>query len=424
MKKIIVFFTLILHISICCAQKINIQVTISEDFKKNNEKPQWIYWLSITGNECEFTDSCVIVPGQKLFSFEKEIGIEYQGDPYWCELIFSETRIPFYATPGANIKMELNKESLLYPTKFEGDISSLEWYQYKRKNFENLERAKILKDSLIAIKGNEAHYKLIEDSILFYENYFKRPPSCLEMFKTIQSPHTYKFLLRRAEYLPQETIDSLTVEMKKKFPHSKMVNNPKSDPPSIQSKEVWDRSTRMRFVQDSEESPKKKVIPPEQLEKEKKELDKIPSLALGDEVKGLSLKGMEEKDVALDSINTDYILIDFWAGWCGPCRREIPNLKKALSIYNTQLTIYAISLDFSEDDWKKAIQQDKSESLTHVFSNNGDFDTKKLKKRFGITAIPANFLLDKDRKIIAINLRGDALEKKMKELVTESLVLK
>ncbi len=422
MKKIIIFSTLLLYISICCAQKVNIQVTFSEDFLKKITSPQWVYWYTMSGNECEFTDSCLFTLSQKSLSFEKEIGLEYQGDPYFCRLIFAKEKLPvlFFATPGADIKMGLNNRLILYPSKCEGDITTQEIYQYNRiKKFENFERTKILKDSLSTIKENDVRYKLIADSIHYYENYYKGPGS-LELFKIIQSPTIYSFFLKKAEDLPQETIDSLEIEMKKKFPYSKSINNPKYDPPSIKSKKASERFDQIT----NRNSPPKKVIPPEQLEKEKKELDKISSLALGDEVKHLSLKGMVEKDIALDSIKTDYILIDFWAGWCGPCRKEIPNLKKALSLYDTKLTIYAISLDFSEDDWKKAVRQDESESLTHVFSNNGDFDTKKLKKRFGITAIPANFLLDKDRKIIAVNLRGDALEKKMKELVTESLVLK
>ncbi len=427
MKRNIVFSTLILHISICWAQKVNVQVNISESFAKKIKSSQWVYWYTMEGNEREFTDSCFIVPDQKLFSFEKEIGIEYQGDPYFCELIFTEVKsmILFYTTPGANIKMELNDSLLLYPSKFEGDITTQEMRQYGSiaGKYERLERIKILRDSLSMTKENETRYKLITDSIHYYENYYKWP-YCLDLFKIIQSPHVYEFILeRRAENLPQETIDSLEIEMKKKFPYSKSINNPKYDPPSIKSEKALERFyqiTNQRIPKKKE----KKVIPPEQLEREKKELDKISPLTLGDEVKGLSLKGMEDKDIPLDSIKTEYILIDFWAGWCGPCRREMPNLKKALSLYDSKLTIYAISLDFNETEWKRAVQQDKSESLTHVFSNNGDFDTKKLKKRFGITAIPANFLLDKDRKIIAVNLRGGALEKKMEELVTENLVLK
>src|SRR5690606_6885921 len=102
-----------------------------------------------------------------------------------------------------------------------------------------------------------------------------------------------------------------------------------------------------------------------------------------------------------------YVLLDFWASWCAPCRDENPNLVKQYNTYKDKgFTILGVSLDDTRDKWLKAIENDK---LTwHHVSELKQWDSKVV-GQYQIQGIPASFLLDKEGRIIAKNLRGDEL---------------
>lgn len=141
------------------------------------------------------------------------------------------------------------------------------------------------------------------------------------------------------------------------------------------------------------------------------------SYSIDDVVADFSLPNGMDNTVALSSLITPYVLVDFWASWCGPCREEIPALLSAVRDYKGTLSVYAVSIDENLNRWKHAVEADGSgTALTHVIlrKNNADYD--RLFRLFGIETIPHNFLLDADRRIVAIDLRGEALRTKMEEL--------
>jgi peroxiredoxin len=121
--------------------------------------------------------------------------------------------------------------------------------------------------------------------------------------------------------------------------------------------------------------------------------------------------------VALSSFRGKYLLVDFWASWCGPCRKENPNVVKAFEKYKEKgFHILGVSLDQSnaKDKWMKAIHDDGL-----IWSHVSDLQYWKnaVAVQYGVQAIPQNYLIDPAGKIVAKNLRGEDLDKKLAELI-------
>ena len=117
--------------------------------------------------------------------------------------------------------------------------------------------------------------------------------------------------------------------------------------------------------------------------------------------------------VSLSSFKGKYVLIDFWASWCGPCRQENPNVVKAFQAYNAKgFTVLGVSLDQpgAKDKWMKAIHDD---NLTWTQVSDLKYWDNQVAKQYGIQAIPQNFLVDPAGKIIAKNIRGEELSSKL-----------
>ncbi|MRG45714.1 redoxin domain-containing protein [Chitinophaga sp. SYP-B3965] len=137
--------------------------------------------------------------------------------------------------------------------------------------------------------------------------------------------------------------------------------------------------------------------------------------AIGEPMIDFTQPDVNGKPVKLSDFKGKYVLLDFWASWCGPCRAENPNVLKAYNAYKDKnFTVVGVSLDDSGEKWHKAIEEDGMPWLQ--LSDLKGF-RNEVAKEYGIQAIPSTFLLNPEGIIIAKDLRGQALHKKLQELL-------
>jgi peroxiredoxin len=143
-------------------------------------------------------------------------------------------------------------------------------------------------------------------------------------------------------------------------------------------------------------------------------LDIAKKTAIGNPAPDFMQNDVSGKSVSLASFKGKYVLVDFWASWCGPCRAENPNVLKAYSKFHPKgFNILGVSLDDQKDKWEQAIKNDKL-VWTQVSDLQGWKNSAAV--MYGVQGIPMNFLIDKDGKIVGKGLRGDDLEKKLAEV--------
>jgi peroxiredoxin len=135
----------------------------------------------------------------------------------------------------------------------------------------------------------------------------------------------------------------------------------------------------------------------------------------GAEAPEIALPTPEGDTITLSSTRGSIVLLDFWAAWCAPCRQENPNLVKAYNLYHKKgFQIYQVSLDKTKENWVQGIKDDNLEKWIHV--SDIKYWNSIVVPLYKIESIPANFLLDRDGRIIASNLRGEMLQTKLAEL--------
>lgn len=146
----------------------------------------------------------------------------------------------------------------------------------------------------------------------------------------------------------------------------------------------------------------------------KQELDELRTLSIGQPAPEISLPNPEGQTVNLSDFRGKYVLIDFWAGWCKPCRDENPNVVRLYEKYKEKgFEVFGVSLDRTREMWLKAIEEDQ---LKWTQVSDLSYFNSEAAATYQINAIPATYMIDPEGNILAKDLRGISLESKLSEI--------
>ncbi len=156
-------------------------------------------------------------------------------------------------------------------------------------------------------------------------------------------------------------------------------------------------------------------LPSSQFTRELSErVESMRRLAVGAEAPEIKLPDPDGNEISLSSLRGKYVLIDFWAAWCKPCRQENPNVLASYNKYKDEgFEILGVSLDRTKEAWVRAIEED---GLPWKHVSDLKYFNSEAAETYQINAIPATYLIGPDGKIVAKNLRGASLEQKLKEI--------
>jgi thiol-disulfide isomerase/thioredoxin len=383
-KKLFLYLFAIMIIAGCKSNTVRISGTLVNPVKGN-----YIYLDELMSNQVKSIDSVKILENGS-FSFKREI----KSPAFYLLKINDRNFLTMLLAPGEKMNLNTNYDSLNYPTSITGSKGTELMNEYNRKL-------------------NSTVKKLSGLSNIYRQN-INNPklPEVIESLDSIAQTYLEEINSYTKKYI-DDNLTSLVslIALYQQVAPNVYVLNPTKD----YNYYLKVDSSLSLLYRDYE--------PVKTLHEQVKELanganstdSKPVSAAAGSEAPEIILPSPSGDTIKLSSTRGSVVLLDFWASWCSPCRHENPNLVKAYEMYHRKgFQIYQVSLDKTKDAWIKGIEDDQLGKWIHV--SDIQYWNSKVVQLYKIESIPSNFLLDKEGRIIAKNLRGEALQNKLAEL--------
>lgn len=257
------------------------------------------------------------------------------------------------------------------------------------------------------VQGSEASSKIKDINTILYNTY-KKVESLQNTFAENQSDPNIENIRIDLEKQYQQAIEAQVADLKA---FTEQNDDALVDLYAVSYLNV---DENYDFIKTVIEQNKAKVAESDYTQEYYDKFNAYASVAVGAMAPEINLMSPEGKQIALSSLKGKVVLIDFWASWCGPCRKENPNVVKLYKQYKSKgFEIYGVSLDRNKEDWLKAIQDDK---LTWLHVSDLKFWESEAAALYKVEAIPATFIIDQEGKIVAKNLRGEELEAFLKKM--------
>ena len=363
MKKLLFLSILILS---SCSNNSDFKLSASSDISDG----EMVYLVQYKENIPVLKDSASVVKGN--FTFSDSILV-----PEMHYIFFKNIKgnIPVILEPG-NINITVYKDSLR-STKINGTKSNDDFKTY-------VDESSSLINELNNIQ-NEINYNIALNDSLLTDDLEKQ---FINMRKKLTD---YEF-----DFMKNKNDSYISALILQRMVFERSIDYDKAD--SIMN--TFDESLSLT----SPFTAVEKII-------ENYKLSNTEAPIVGSYAPKFSGPGIDGEVISLDGIKSKYILIDFWASWCAPCRVENPGLAELLNVYSSDdFSILGVSLDMNLESWKKAIETDGIQSWVHI--SNLKYFNDPIAKLYDISkeGIPSSFLLNPERKIIARNIKGEDLE--------------
>lgn len=375
------FLFLILTIAVCGCKTNSIRISGKLE---NPVKGKYIYLDELKAIDFATVDSVKIGEDGK-FNFEREVTL-----PTFYVLKISNTSFFILSEPGEKLRIEARFDSLNVPTTISGSKGTEKMVEYN----------KALKNTIAKLMSLREIYTQNSDN--------PELPKVIQSLDSMAQKYLNEINIYTKKYI-DENINSL-VSLVALYQHV----GPRVyvlDP--VKDLSYFVKVDSSLYKQFPESAPVKSLH--EQVQALISKTGATELLKVGDEAPEISLPDPDGKIVTLSSTRGSIVLLDFWAAWCNPCRQENPNLVKAYNQYRGKgFRIFQVSLDKTKEEWLKGIKDDNLSQWIHT--SDLKYWNSVVVSLYKIGSIPYNLLLDNEGKILAKNLRGEALQNKLTEL--------
>jgi thiol-disulfide isomerase/thioredoxin len=348
---------------------------------------EYLYLEEFNSDKLATIDSLRIA-SDGSFSFSREV----KAPAFFLLKLNSNNFATLLVEPGQTIIYKAHKDSLNYPVAVEGSKGSSLLAEYNRKLSKTILNLKTLNRIYTENEGQPGLPQLMDSLDSMAQGYLNEINAYTKQYIDSNINSLVSLLALYQQVAPGVYVIDPSKDWKyyTKVDSSMFSKYPEYGPVASLHEQV------KQYKNNLESNPAKLMVTSEL----------APEIALPD-------PGGDT--IRLSSTRGQVVLLDFWASWCQPCRKENPNLVKAYDQWHKRgFQIYQVSLDKTRDAWTRGIEEDKLGRWIHV--SDIQFWNSVVVPLYKIESIPANLLLDREGHVVAVNLRGEALQKKLTEI--------